>query len=591
MTALIEAIDRPTIVPRWMNSRRLSRPRRTPRRRRAAAASSNGEPCPARDSPSVLILQRARLVATSTSPASFATTPPPATVASCQTSECLGTVLAAFPTVNEPEAQRWARRRVANGDCAILPACASPRIRLDRLVAAARPAVPGRLGPRPAAPFAATIVRVETDEGVVGIGSGDTMDGFEAFEHLFVGQDPLAIARHVRVARDDRLPRRPLLAARGRAVGHRRPGRGLPVATLFGGATDGIPAYASCGMLLPPGGPGRVGAAPPRRGLPGAEDPGRSAPARGGPRLRRGDAARGRRLDGDHGRPQPGLADGRRHDAARSIPWPRARSPSQLAELDVLWLEEPLAGTDLRGLAALRASGTGHPDRGRRDDPDVRRAAWRAVDADAFDVHQPDVVLAAGMLRTAGRSPSSPSRATAGSRRTRGRTGSGCSPTSTSRPASAAGRSSSSRTTRRAGPPSGATPCSPSRSGPVADGILRVPARPGSGSSSTRRRSSGTRHDRPTRAPGRPPTTGSRAPPRSSPGPSCSSTAGSSRRRRAGRSTTSPAATARPSPRSPRAAPRTSTAPSPPRARRSTTAAGPTSRRPTASASCSGSPS
>ena len=29
-----------------------------------------------------------------------------------------------------------------------------------------------------------------------------------------------------------------------------------------------------------------------------------------------------------------------------------------------------------------------------------------ALDADAFDVHQPDVVLAAGMLRTAGRSPS-----------------------------------------------------------------------------------------------------------------------------------------------------------------------------------------
>ena len=31
----------------------------------------------------------------------------------------------------------------------------------------------------------------------------------------------------------------------------------------------------------------------------------------------------------------------------------------RLAEYDVLWLEEPLAGTDLRGLAALRASATG----------------------------------------------------------------------------------------------------------------------------------------------------------------------------------------------------------------------------------------
>jgi len=43
------------------------------------------------------------------------------------------------------------------------------------------------------------IVRVETDDGVVGVGSGDTMDGFEAFEHLFIGTDPLAIARQVRI--------------------------------------------------------------------------------------------------------------------------------------------------------------------------------------------------------------------------------------------------------------------------------------------------------------------------------------------------------------------------------------------------------
>ena len=41
----------------------------------------------------------------------------------------------------------------------------------------------------------------------------------------------------------------------------------------------------------------------------------------------------------------------------------------------------------------------GHAHRRRRDDPDVRRAL-AALDADAFDVYQPDVVLAAGMLRT-----------------------------------------------------------------------------------------------------------------------------------------------------------------------------------------------
>ena len=46
--------------------------------------------------------------------------------------------------------------------------------------------------------FDATLVTVETDEGVTGYGSGDTMDGFEPFEPLFTGRDPLSIAEHVR---------------------------------------------------------------------------------------------------------------------------------------------------------------------------------------------------------------------------------------------------------------------------------------------------------------------------------------------------------------------------------------------------------
>jgi L-alanine-DL-glutamate epimerase-like enolase superfamily enzyme len=52
--------------------------------------------------------------------------------------------------------------------------------------------------PVPRTSFEATIVRVETDAGLVGIGSGDTMGGFEKFEHLFVGEDPLRLARHAR---------------------------------------------------------------------------------------------------------------------------------------------------------------------------------------------------------------------------------------------------------------------------------------------------------------------------------------------------------------------------------------------------------
>src|SRR5689334_635267 len=126
-------------------------------------------------------------------------------------------------------------------------------IRLDRLVIPLDPPFPAAWDPVPRTRFAVTVVRIETDQGVVGIGSGDTMDGFEAFDHLFIGQDPLDIPRHVRVLEtiDFHAGRYwPLEAALWDIAGK---AAGQPVAALFGGATDGIPAYASSGMLLPAG--------------------------------------------------------------------------------------------------------------------------------------------------------------------------------------------------------------------------------------------------------------------------------------------------------------------------------------------------
>lgn len=100
--------------------------------------------------------------------------------------------------------------------------------------------------------FDATIVRVHTDDGVVGIGSGDTMDGFDAYRHLFVGTDPLAIARHVRAIETCALHGGhywPLEAALWDLAGKVA---GLPVATLFGGTYEAVPAYASFCVLRPP---------------------------------------------------------------------------------------------------------------------------------------------------------------------------------------------------------------------------------------------------------------------------------------------------------------------------------------------------
>ena len=70
-------------------------------------------------------------------------------------------------------------------------------IRLDRLTLPLEPAFEAAWDPVPRRSFGATIVRVETDAGVVGVGSGDTMDGFAAYEHLFIGRDPLAIRARV----------------------------------------------------------------------------------------------------------------------------------------------------------------------------------------------------------------------------------------------------------------------------------------------------------------------------------------------------------------------------------------------------------
>ncbi len=271
-------------------------------------------------------------------------------------------------------------------------------IRIERFGVPLDPPFPAAWDPNPRTSFAVTIVRVETDEGVVGIGSGDTMDGFEAFEHLFLGADPLAIARHVRALEtiDFHAGRYwPLEVALWDIAGKVA---GLPVATLFGGASDGIPAYASCGSLVP-------AADRAERALAMREEGFRALKIRVDPRrLEEGLAAvrATREAVGDTMAIMVDLNQGWRMagDVSPSIDLVAARSIAvRLAELDVLWVEEPLAGTDLRGLAALRASGPGTRIAG----GEMTRTfveSLAALEADAFDVYQPDVVLAAGMLRT-----------------------------------------------------------------------------------------------------------------------------------------------------------------------------------------------
>src|SRR5208282_3843049 len=111
-------------------------------------------------------------------------------------------------------------------------------IRLERMRLPLDPPFRAAWDPVPRRHVDATLVRVETDEGVTGYGSGDTMNGFEPFGELFVGRDPLRIAAHVAVLETISFHAGrywPLEAALWDIAGKVS---GLPVSVLFGGAAD-----------------------------------------------------------------------------------------------------------------------------------------------------------------------------------------------------------------------------------------------------------------------------------------------------------------------------------------------------------------
>lgn len=270
-------------------------------------------------------------------------------------------------------------------------------IRLDRLVLPLEPAFAAAWDPVPRRSFSATVLRVDTDAGLTGLGSGDTMAGFEAYAHLFIGQDPLRIARHVRVLEtiDFHAGRYwPLELALWDILGQ---AAGLPIATLFGGALEGLPVYASCGSLLPAAQRADMALRVRDEGFKALKirvDPRRLADG-----LAAVEATR--RAVGESMAIMVDLNQGWRMagDSSPAIdPVQAAAICRRLADLDVTWVEEPLAGTDLRGLAGLRTADSGVRIAG----GEMTRTfveLLAALDADAFDVYQPDVVLAGGLSR------------------------------------------------------------------------------------------------------------------------------------------------------------------------------------------------
>ncbi|MBN9736526.1 MULTISPECIES: mandelate racemase/muconate lactonizing enzyme family protein [unclassified Pseudonocardia] len=270
-------------------------------------------------------------------------------------------------------------------------------ITLDRVRLPLDPPLRAAWDPRPRTAFDATIVRVHTDDGRVGIGSGDTMDGFDAFRDVFVGEDALAIARHVRALETCAVHGGhywPLEAALWDLAGK---AAGLPVATLFGGTYDRVPAYAS--FCVPRASSERVEIA-----AQVADEGFRAAKIRiDRNRIDEGVAtvAAVRGALGDEFTIMVDLNQSWRTagDVAPATDLAATRRLARrLADLDVFWVEEPLPYPDTDGFRTLRA-----------DNPGLRIAAGemqhsvpeilRWIDEDVLDVYQMDVVLSVGMSR------------------------------------------------------------------------------------------------------------------------------------------------------------------------------------------------
>jgi L-alanine-DL-glutamate epimerase-like enolase superfamily enzyme len=247
---------------------------------------------------------------------------------------------------------------------------------------------------KPRVHFDATIVRVTTDTGLVGYGSGDRMLGFEGHENLFIGQDPLALERHYRVLShiDFHYGRCwPLDLALWDLAGKIT---GQPCWKLLGGLSNRVRAYASSGTLRDPGAMADCAERYLAQGYRAMKV-----------RFHRGDwrddvkaleavrARVGQRLDL--------LID---CNQGWRLPWDTETSWSlkdaltvarELERLDVYWMEEPLHRGDYTGMRALRES------------VDVRVAGGEMtrqlhelrelITQGCVDVLQPDAALVGGI--------------------------------------------------------------------------------------------------------------------------------------------------------------------------------------------------
>lgn len=269
-------------------------------------------------------------------------------------------------------------------------------IRLRRLRYPLEPPFAAAWDPEPRRAHEATLVLVDTDEGVTGIGSGDPMDGFERYVPLFVGEDALDIDRHVRVLETIAFHAArywPFEAALWDLAGK---AEGVPAARLLGGAAGRLAVYASAGERRAPAAAAEAALALRAQGFRAVKlrvDKERLEEGLGAVAAVREAVGESMEImvDLNQGWRMPG-------DVAPLLDYEAVRdAAARLRELDVLWLEEPLAGHDVSGLARLRAETGIRVAGGEMTRTPAELGAY--LEGGALDVFQPDAVLAVGLLR------------------------------------------------------------------------------------------------------------------------------------------------------------------------------------------------
>jgi L-alanine-DL-glutamate epimerase-like enolase superfamily enzyme len=206
---------------------------------------------------------------------------------------------------------------------------------------------------RPRTSFDATIVRVETDQGLVGIGSGDTMTGFDGHERFFIGEDPLAIERHYRILSNIQFHYGrcwPLDLALWDLAGKIT---GQPVWKLLGGLSNAVPAYASSGTLRDPGALAEAAEAYAEQGFRALKIRFHRGEWRSD--IRALEAVRSR--IGDRLELMVDCNQGWRMSWDAYQPWSlkdAVKVARELERLGVYWMEEPLFRADREGMRRLR---------------------------------------------------------------------------------------------------------------------------------------------------------------------------------------------------------------------------------------------